>query len=232
MASSTIPPNYAQNVLTAARSLEQINNQIRSLQNEAQSLINQARNLASLPYNSLQQLQQNVQRTQQLLAAGAEHCVQRSERRPDVPTALRASVALFDRRSIGVGRSRALADDPPPPPPPPPPPSAACRTRCACRPAPSRISTATAPRCPRSSVRARARPAHCKRRGPVINSSRFESQQLSDLVAVISANGRASAITGAERATAADQGREQRRRFLTPGSGYQPGNARMFGNGN
>ena len=61
------PTNYAQNVLTAARSLEQINNQIRSLQNEAQSLINQARNLASLPYNSLQQLQQNVQRTQQLL---------------------------------------------------------------------------------------------------------------------------------------------------------------------
>jgi len=24
----------------------------------------------------------------------------------------------------------------------------------------------------------------------------------------------------------------QRRRFLTPGSGYQPGNARMFPNGN
>lgn len=36
----------------------------------------------------------------------------------------------------------------------------------------------------------------------------------------------------AERAAAAEQGREQRRRFLTPGSGYQPGNARMFPNGN
>ena len=55
------PSNYAQNVLTAARTLEQINNQITSLQNEAQMLINQARNLASLPYSSLQQLQQNVQ---------------------------------------------------------------------------------------------------------------------------------------------------------------------------
>jgi len=61
------PSNYAQNVLTAARTLEQINHQITSLQNEAQMLINQARNLASLPYSSLQQLQQNVQRTQQLL---------------------------------------------------------------------------------------------------------------------------------------------------------------------
>jgi P-type conjugative transfer protein TrbJ len=60
----------------------------------------------------------------------------------------------------------------------------------------------------------------------------LQSQQLSDLVALISANGRASALTDAERAAAADQGREQRRRFLTPGAGYQPGNAQMFGNGN
>ena len=39
-------------------------------------------------------------------------------------------------------------------------------------------------------------------------------------------------LTEAERAAAAEQGREQRRRFLTPGTGYQPGNARMFPNGN
>lgn len=62
------PSNYAQNVLTAARALEQINNQIQSLQNEATMLLNQARNLASLPYSALQQLQQNVQKTQQLLS--------------------------------------------------------------------------------------------------------------------------------------------------------------------
>ena len=46
------PTNYVQNFLSAARALEQINNQIQSLQNEAQMLINQARNLASLPYSS------------------------------------------------------------------------------------------------------------------------------------------------------------------------------------
>src|SRR5258708_5489740 len=61
------PNNYAQNVLTAARALQQINNQITSLQNQAQMLINQARNLASLPVSSLQQLQSSIQRTQQLL---------------------------------------------------------------------------------------------------------------------------------------------------------------------
>ena len=56
------PSNYAQNVLTAARSLQQVNNQITSLQNEAQGLINQARNLANLPFSSLQALQQNIAR--------------------------------------------------------------------------------------------------------------------------------------------------------------------------
>ena len=46
------PTNYAQNVLTAARELQQVNNEIQSLQNQATSLINQAKNLASLPYSS------------------------------------------------------------------------------------------------------------------------------------------------------------------------------------
>ena len=62
------PRNHAENILSAARALEQINNQITQLQNEAQMLMNQARNLARLPYSSLQALQQNVDRTRQLLS--------------------------------------------------------------------------------------------------------------------------------------------------------------------
>ena len=61
------PSNYAQNVLQAARALQQINNQITSLQNQAQMLIGQARNLASLPYSSLSALQDQVAATQALL---------------------------------------------------------------------------------------------------------------------------------------------------------------------
>src|SRR3546814_10427039 len=61
------PTNYAQNVLTAARSLQQVNNQIQQIQQQATSLVHEARNLTSLPFSSLQQLQQQVQRTQQLL---------------------------------------------------------------------------------------------------------------------------------------------------------------------
>ena len=61
------PRNYAQNILTAARTLEQINNQIKQLQNQAASLANEARNLTSLPVSALQEMQGQVDRTRQLL---------------------------------------------------------------------------------------------------------------------------------------------------------------------
>lgn len=62
------PNSYAQNVLIAARALQQINNQIVALQNQSQMLINQTKNLASLPYSSLRELEQSVDRTRQLLS--------------------------------------------------------------------------------------------------------------------------------------------------------------------
>ena len=54
------PTNYSQNLLTAARTLTQINNQIQSLQNEAAMLINQAKNLSRIDFPQLQQLNQNL----------------------------------------------------------------------------------------------------------------------------------------------------------------------------
>jgi len=62
------PTNLVQNTLTAIRTLEQINNQVRQLQNQAQSLINQARNLESLPFSVVSQLRTNLATTQQLIA--------------------------------------------------------------------------------------------------------------------------------------------------------------------
>ncbi|HEV7443298.1 MAG TPA: P-type conjugative transfer protein TrbJ, partial [Steroidobacteraceae bacterium] len=61
------PSNYAQNVLQAARALQQINNQIIALQNQTQMLLNQGRNLTSLPYSSLRAIDQSLVRTQQLM---------------------------------------------------------------------------------------------------------------------------------------------------------------------
>src|SRR5258708_28155786 len=61
------PSNYAQNVLQAARALQQINNQVTRLQNQTQMLLNQVRNLTTLPYSPLQTIGQSIVITQQLL---------------------------------------------------------------------------------------------------------------------------------------------------------------------
>ena len=62
------PTNLAQNLMTAANTLEQISNQVKQLQNEAQSLMNQARNLTSLPFNVVSRLRSNLDTTRQLIA--------------------------------------------------------------------------------------------------------------------------------------------------------------------
>ena len=62
------PSNYSQNLLTAARTLQQVNNQIQSLQNEAQMLTNQAKNLTRIDFPQLQQLTQSLQAIDRLMA--------------------------------------------------------------------------------------------------------------------------------------------------------------------
>lgn len=62
------PSNYAQNVLTAARALTQINQQIQSLQNQAQMLTNMSRNLSRIDFPQLQQLQQRLEQINGLMS--------------------------------------------------------------------------------------------------------------------------------------------------------------------
>lgn len=215
------PSNYAQNVLTAARSLEQITHQIASLQNEAQMLVNQARNLASLPYSALQQIQQNVQRTQQLLNQ-AQNIAFNAQQIDQAFQGQYGSVSMSatDQQLIMDARSRwqntvgGLQD--------------AMRVQAGV------VGNINSNRTEMSSLVGQSQNAagalQATQAGNQILA--LQSQQLSDLVAVISANGRASALTEAERAAAVEQGREQRRRFLNPRSGYTPGNAQMFNGGN
>ena len=214
------PSNYAQNVLTAARTLEQINNQIQSLQNEAQMLINQARNLASLPHSSLQQLQQNVQRTQQLLGQAQNLAFEVGQ----IDQAFQSqygnvSLSATDAQLVADARGRwentvgGLQD--------------AMRVQAGV------VGNIDSNRAEMAALVGQSQGATGALQATQAGNQllALQSQQLSDLIAVISANGRADALTEAERATAAEQGRIQRERFLTPGSGYQPGNAQMF-NGN
>jgi type IV secretion system protein TrbJ len=214
------PSNYAQNVLTAARSLQQINNQVTSLQNEAQMLINQARNLASLPYSSLQQLQQSVQRTQQLLGQ-AQNIAFDVQRIDQVFQSQYGSISLSasDQRLIADARSRwqntvgGLQD--------------ALRVQAGV------VGNLDTNRSEMAALIGQSQGAAGALQATQAGNQllALQAQQLADLVAVVAANGRAQALAEAERAAAAEQGREQRRRFLTPGSTYQPGNTRMFSNG-
>jgi P-type conjugative transfer protein TrbJ len=70
--------NYTQNLLQAARALEQINNQVKSLQNEASMLQNMAKNLSKIDFPQLKKITAAMQRIDQLMgeAQGIEFKVQ------------------------------------------------------------------------------------------------------------------------------------------------------------
>lgn len=59
--------NYAQNLLQAARALEAVNNQIKSLQNEATMVQNMATNLKTLSFPQLSKLNSAMTRIDQLM---------------------------------------------------------------------------------------------------------------------------------------------------------------------
>ena len=59
--------NLTQNILTAARELQQIDNEVQSLQNEATMLENQARNLTSLNFSSLDGITNDLQQISNLM---------------------------------------------------------------------------------------------------------------------------------------------------------------------
>ena len=211
------PTNYAQNVLQAARALEQITNQITSLQNEAQMLINQARNLASLPYSALQQLQQSVQRTQQLLsqAQNIAFDVQQIDHAFQT-TYGNASLSASDQQLIAGARERwqntvgGLQD--------------AMRVQA------SVVGNIDTNRTQMSALIGQSQGATGALQASQAGNQLLglQAQQLADLTAAVAAQGRAQNLETAQRTAAQDQGREQLRRFLTPGRGYQPSIVRMF----
>jgi conjugal transfer/entry exclusion protein len=214
------PTNYAQNVLlTAARTLEQINNQITSLQNEAQMLINQA------------------QSREPAIFLAPDSCSRTSSarssfwpRRRTSPSTCRRSIRCSSRNTA---RSRCRDRRP-------------ARRRCALRwqntvgglqdamrvqaGVVGNIDTNRA-EMSRWSARARTRPARLQATQAGNQLLALQSQQLSDLIALMSRQRPLRSADEAERHRRRT-GPHQRERFLTPGIGLQPGNARMFGNGN
>jgi P-type conjugative transfer protein TrbJ len=211
------PTNYAQNVLQAARALDQINNQIQSLTNEAQMLVNQARNLASLPYSSLQQLQRSVQRTQSLLSEAQRVAYDVRDIDRAFTTTYGAAGGQSNEALLRNARERwatsvgALQDA-------------------------LRVQAGVVGNIDTNRAEMQALVTYSQSATGALQATQagnqllaLQAQQLADLTAAVAAQGRAQALEAAERQAAADQGREQRRRFLAPGRGYQPHDVRMFG---
>lgn len=61
------PRNYAQNILTAARTLQTVNQQIQQLQNEAQMLVNMGKNLTRIDFPQLDALKRKLTEIDRLM---------------------------------------------------------------------------------------------------------------------------------------------------------------------
>ena len=211
------PSNFSQNILTAARSLEQINNQISSLQNESQMLVNEARNLTSLPYSSLQQLQSSVQSTQQLLGQ-AQNIAYNVH---NIDSAFQstygaANATQSDQTLIANAQQRWQ--------------NAVSALQDAMRVQAGVVGNISVNQSQVASLVGSSQSAvgalQATQAGNQILA--LQSQQLSDLTAAIAAQGRAQSLKDAQQVATQDQAREQLRRFITPGPGYQSSSIRMF----
>lgn len=211
------PTNYAQNVMTAANTLRQINNQITSLQNEAQMLINEGKNLTNLPYSSLQSLQQSIGETQRLLndAQRIAYDVGQIDQAFSThygPASMSASSAsLIDGARQRWQNSLAALQD-------------AMRVQAgivqSIDTAKSEAGTLL------SSSQSAVGALQASQAGNQLLA--LQSKQLADVTALLASQGRAQSLELARQAEAQEQAREQMRRFIAPGQAYQPGNVAMF----
>jgi P-type conjugative transfer protein TrbJ len=210
--------NFAENVLTAARELQQVNNEIQGLENQATMLINQAKNLASLPYSTRAQLDQQITQTQQLLA-------QAQNIGYDVTTIDQAFAQVYPETYSSTTTSDQLESD-----------------------AQSRWENARAGYQDAMNVQAgvvqNLAATHAQVDALVSSSQGAEgalqasqagnqllaiqSGQLADITSLLAAQGRAAALAGANDAETQAQAQAQLNQFLSTGAGYQPQTVEMF----
>lgn len=212
------PSNHAQNVLQAARALQQINNQITSLQNQTQMLLNQARNLASLPHSSLQAIEQSLARTQQLLKQAQRLAY-------DVNQIDQAFQRLYPQSYAGSTSSQQLVSD------------AQARWQNALvgyqdalRVQAGVVQALDTTRSETSALVSSSQSAEGILQATQAGNQliALQTRQLADLTALIAAQSRAQSLDGARTTANQEQARIQLNRFLGNGRGYQAQSVRMF----
>lgn len=212
------PNNYSQNVLTAARELQQVNNQLRSLENEAQMLINQARNLASLPYSSLAQLESSIQRTQQLLqqVQGITFDVATIDQAftttypESYPLSTSSQQLIADARTRWQNARAGFQD--------------AMRLQAGV--VQNLDTTRTEIDALVSSSQSATGALQAAQSGNQLIA--LQTKEIADLTALIAAIARAQSLEGARKIENQEQSQAALNQFLNYGAGYQPQNAQMF----
>ena len=212
------PTNFSQNVLTAARELQQVNNEIQSLENQATMLINQARNLASQPYSALAQLEQSISQTEQLL-------MQAQRIAYSVTTIDQAFTQSYPQTYSSSTSSQQLL--------------AGAQTRWqnslagfqdAMRVQAGAVQNLDSTRTQINSLISASQSATGALQAAEAGNqlTALQTKQLADLTAVMAAIARAQSLEGARNVENQLQAQQQLSNFHNYGPGYQPGSAQMF----
>lgn len=211
------PQNYVQNVLTAARELQQINNQIQQIENQTTSLINQARNLASLPFSLVSTITSQIQRTEQLIAQAQRIAYSVASIDQAFTTSYGAiNLNLSEQQMIAQAQQRWQ--------------NSVAGLQDALNMQATVVGNISTTRTTVTSLGASSQSATGALQAAQVNNQLLVqiSQQLADLIALESANGRAQALVAAAKATDQNQSSTEFTNFLNYGAGYQPGSAQMF----
>jgi type IV secretion system protein TrbJ len=212
------PTNFSQNVLTAARELQQVNNSIQSLENQANMLINQAKNLASLPYSSLAQLEQSITQTEQLLIQAQRIAYNVTtinqaftQSYPQAYSSSTSNQQLITQAQTRWQNSLAGFQD---------------SMRVQAGVVQNLDSTRTQISALVSSSQSSAGALQAAQSGNQLTA--LLTKQLADLTAVMASIARAQSLEGARTVANQAQAQQQLTNFLNYGAGYQPGSAQMF----
>ena len=211
------PSNYAQNVLQAARALQQINNQIQQLENQTQSLINQAKHLVSLPYSLVSTITSQIQRTEQLIAQAQRIAY-------SVSTIDQAFKTNYGAINLNVSQQQMIAQS-----------QQRWQNSIAGLQDAMRMQATVVGNIPTSRTNVTRLGASSQSASGALQAAQVNnqllvqiSQQLADLIALQAAHSRAQTLIGAANATDQNQGTGQLSTFLARGPGYQAQTVQMF----
>lgn len=212
------PTNFSQNVLTAARALQQVNNQIQSLENQANMLINQAKNLASLPYSSLAQLEQSINQTEQLLTQAQRIAY-------NVTTIDQAFTQVYPQAySSSTSSPQLLADA-----------QTRWQNALAGFQDTMHVQAGVVQNLNNTRTQINALVSSSQSASGALQAAQSGNQlvalqttQLADLTALMASIARAQSLEAARNLESQAQAQQQTTNFLNYGSGYQSGSAQMF----